>query len=364
MSDLSKKLEEQITNYIELFELKEKRIENCNVVPQLIQEFRKLSGFIDEFKRKLEPDELSSLRDYGLISFIEKRKLLRKLLKVRDRAFKKQKIELKEFQKPGNRDRDIKAISAIFRTLKWLTNNDDIINDLLPEKLAFEYSGKKDKSHYISIIKLHKTYPKLADDLRAIHKYEINNIKSDQRANVSIKTAFRTFMSLWNHIEPELSIEEKELISSLGFVAFNSSDNKILKKCRYKIRSLVLNNELEASSGQTLNSNLNWMLQKMKLETIDSYPISSKRRKRHKERENKNKSYSKEDVQELAFHIEALLSQASITDKAKTELIFARVLIKTGWNITPVMELETDDLIQVNIPISGSTPYYVRLFKR
>jgi hypothetical protein len=360
VAELSPKLEGEIRHYLESIHVKD----NNPHTPSKIQELRKLSSFLIDLKGQLSHANVDKIKAQGVQALMNDNDLMREVLSFRDQAREQKKQKRTTFQNAGSRDRNLKAVNALIEVLKHVSLHQDIVKAKLPEFLEFDHTGRVNKNTFVSIKNIHFAFPKLADDLRDIHAVSTTNIKSNQVQNISIKAMFRNFLSAFKHFQDELNSRERKLLATLGLAAFNDSQHKLLKKIRKKLRDLAEVNTLQMSSAFLMQSSVNWMLERKALTIIDAYPVSTKRRNKHRKEDNRKKSYSIEQVQELAFYIEECLKINARTLLQKQSLIFARVLLKTGWNVTPVLELETDDLMQMNSPVSGTSTHFIRLFKR
>ena len=360
---LSHQFEVEVRNYLDSLCVKNNH-DNGNNVPTKIQELRKLSRFLVDFKVRLSQTQIEKIKKNGVTALANDNVLMREILSFRDQAWEQKKQKKSTFQNAGTRDRDYKAVSAIIDVLKYVTQNEEIVKSVLPEFLAFDHAGRVDKCQFMNIESIHYSFPQLADDLKYIHAINTVNIKSDQIQNISLRSYFRNFKTAFNHMKDVLNEKEVEQLAICGLAALNKNNNEILKKIRKTIRDLASAGKIEMSSAQGMQTSIDWMLMHKKLTVIDAYPISKKRRDKHKKEDNQKNAYSVEQVQELAFYIDLCLKISVMTPLQTLCLILARVLLKTGWNVTPVMELETDDLMQMDSPVAGATTYVVRLFKR
>ena len=360
---LSPTLEVEVISYLDSLCIKKPDNDRDNV-PTKIQELRKLSSFLVDLKCGLSQSQINEIKQHGVSAFVNDSVLMRKIMSFRDQASEQKKQKKSTFQNAGTRDRNFKAVTALIDVLKYVTKNENIVKMMLPEFLVFDHTGRVGKHQFMSIESICFSFPQLANDLREIHAISTVNIKLDQVQNISIRGYFRSFISAFNYIKDELNESEIKQLSIHGLAALNENHHSILKRIRKKIRDLTNSNKLEVSSAQMLQIAIDWMLLKKGLAVIKAYPISTTRRDKHKKEDNQKKAYSVEQVHELAFYIDVCLKKSVLTQLQTLCLILARVLLKTGWNITPVMELETDDLMQMDSPIAGASTYFIRLFKR
>jgi len=360
---ISPNLEVEVKSYLDSLCVKNTNNDHNNV-PTKIQELRKLSGFLVDFKDRLSQSQINEIKKYGATAFVNDSVLMREILSLRDQASEQKKQKKTTFQNAGTRDRNFKAVTALIDILKYVTKNEDIIKVMLPGFLEFDHTGRVDKHQFMSIESIYYSFPQLAVDLKEIHAINTLSIKSDQIQNISIKAYFRNFKSTLNYIKDELNENEIKQLAIRGLAALNENNNTILKKIRKKIRDLANYNKIEMSSAQGMQTAIDWMLLKKGLTVIKAYPVSTTRRDKHKKEDNQKNAYSVEQVQELAFYIDVCLKRSTMTQLQTLCLTLARVLLKTGWNITPVMELETDDFMQMDSPVAGTSPYLIRLFKR
>jgi len=104
-------------------------------------------------------------------------------------------------------------------------------------------------------------------------------------------------------------------------------------------------------SSVVINS-LKWLIQKWDLKWVDAYPIHTKKHAEHLKRLNTEDYYSIGECREIAYYIEKLLNDKATTISQKVLLYFARIILKTGWNYTPLLKLELDDIRETSTPLN------------
>jgi hypothetical protein len=95
----------------------------------------------------------------------------------------------------------------------------------------------------------------------------------------------------------------------------------------------------------------------------DIYPIKLTKTARHNQRLNTDDFYTEQQCRELAFYIEKLLCDDSTSLHHRILLTLGKVILKTGWNISPLLGLECNDIVEVESPITNKIEYAVVLQK-
>ena len=157
-----------------------------------------------------------------------------------------------------------------------------------------------------------------------------------------------------------------KLIASNGVHAFVENDFEILKAVREDIQLKSKQGDLSIDLAKQYQSAFDKLLIFYGLDTIISFPVSTELRAQHQNQlsQNQNKLYSYKEAVELAYYIEKGLSDNLLATKDKVTLYAAKVILKTGWNLTPTLELDTNDLFFLDAPLYLSKTPAIRLFKR
>lgn len=80
---------------------------------------------------------------------------------------------------------------------------------------------------------------------------------------------------------------------------------------------------------------------------VQSFPIDAGRAKVLSNQKNTDDYYTQDEASQLAFHIELLMAKDDLPRLHQLWLRVARIILKTNWNLAPVLNLEVDDLFEV-----------------
>ncbi len=182
----------------------------------------------------------------------------------------------------------------------------------------------------------------------------------------TIKNYIGSMASALKCTSPSLTERQMKLIASNGVHAFVENDFEILKAVREDIQLKSKQGDLSIDLAKQYQSAFDKLLIFYGLDTIISFPVSTELRAQHQNQlsQNQNKLYSYKEAVELAYYIEKGLSDNLLATKDKVTLYAAKVILKTGWNLTPTLELDTNDLFFLDAPLYLSKTPAIRLFKR
>ncbi|MCX2982715.1 hypothetical protein EYC98_17775 [Halieaceae bacterium IMCC14734] len=194
--------------------------------------------------------------------------------------------------------------------------------------------------------------------------YELGRIDGDVKAETTIFGQVTTIKAVFlNHLS-HLDDTDMSLLSEYGIYALKMNNSKIFKRVRYSIREAFEKNILSVDSAKQYQSAISRLCKHYKLAEVKSYAVSAGKRERHKRTLSESDYYSIEDVASLAYAIELALCDRNLSLHDEQVLRLGRVLIKTGWNLAPVLTLEVDDILQLNTSSSSQARHFVRLFKK
>ncbi|CDT62352.1 conserved hypothetical protein [Vibrio coralliirubri] len=264
------------------------------------------------------------------------------------------------------RDRNTaeKAYSILFSCVKHFSGVNFDIRDYLSDyyiKTPSETSiGKFD---YIEITSLFNYYPALARDIRAIYLSERSSFKSYSLDNSTISGRILNFQVLMN--QPiKLSHEQREWLSNEGVAGFVKNNHSILKIFLEYLQGQSKSGALLPTTADDYQRSLKWVIQSSGFDVVDVYPVKVTQKSLYEQRQNSNTEYTKNEIIELAYYIEVLLNRTDLNIRDKIYVRLAKILLKTGWNASPLTNLETTDIIEVDSPLSANKTYFVRLFKK
>jgi len=95
----------------------------------------------------------------------------------------------------------------------------------------------------------------------------------------------------------------------------------------------------------------------------DIYPIKLTKTVRHNQRLNTDDFYTEEQCRELAFYIEKLLRDERTSLYHRILLHVGKIILKTAWNVAPLLNLECTDIVEVLSPLTNKEEYAIVLQK-
>jgi hypothetical protein len=214
-------------------------------------------------------------------------------------------------------------------------------------------------------VKTLKNYPIIIEELHEIANVETNRIDGEKSANTTTSSYVSGLIKVFTDHLPKLTEQEQQLVASSGSKAFIAKNSAIIKKIRQTIQSQVISKKISPQSGVTKQSCFDQYLKSFGIPLVPSYPVVTGKRSKHVAKEaEKQPIYTLKEAIELAYNIEFLLLYGDLTYHHKLCLNIARIVLKTTWNVTPLLKLETTDIFTINSPM-GKTPVpCVRLFKK
>ncbi|MFS6536404.1 hypothetical protein V6D52_03765 [Idiomarina loihiensis] len=232
-----------------------------------------------------------------------------------------------------------------------------------PHTLVFN-NPNDGTSSTVSLSFIYNQFPTLFKNINEYH--EVNKIRTDgdARQSVSVKSDIYNISVMMNKVHRSLTEQHNQRLAQFGFNAFAMDKNALLKHVRLEVQRLTNQSKISPEYGKAMQYSLNNLLKFFGLDIIRSYQINSRKYSEQKQREQKNKVYSFEQVVQIAFAIEKSLMREDLTPFQMLCLMAARILLKTGWNLTPLLELECNDIFYLDTSISGNKTAAVRLFKR
>lgn len=146
----------------------------------------------------------------------------------------------------------------------------------------------------------------------------------------------------------EFSVELQEH----GMRAFDLPGHRLQKTIFLLLQNAARAGTVTTKTASTYRKGLVWFLERYGFTVVDAYPITTSRTDRHLRLLNADDFYSAEQCRELAFHIEAMLYDEGGSREDRITLHLARILLKTGWNLSPVLGIECDDIIRAATPLN------------
>ena len=234
---------------------------------------------------------------------------------------------------------------------------------ILPHTLIFENENDGTISA-LSFSFIAKLYPLVFEDL---NKYvEVSKIRIDGAAiqQVTLKSQMAKVLTIFKKYHETLNSTDVELLNKKGMKAFGCNSAELLDHIRQLIQIDYKASKLTPSYATQLQASLNQIVLFFDVPKSNRYLVSSSKTERLANRNNRNDMYSFQQVVEIAYAIESSLKRKNLTNLQRLCLYAARIFVKTGWNLTPTLELDYDDLVYFDVPFQGNKTAAVRLFKR
>ncbi len=233
-----------------------------------------------------------------------------------------------------------------------------------PYLLEVESTTNDGMPAYKSVQSL-KNYPVIIEELHEIANIETNRIDGEKSASTTTSSYVSGLIKVFTDHLPKLTEQEQQLVASSGARAFIAKNSAIIKKIRQTIQSQVIAKKISPQSGVAKQSCFDQYLKNFGIPLIPSYPVVTGKRAKHVAKEAENQPlYSLNEAIELAYNIEFLLLYGDLTYHQKVCLNIARIILKTAWNVTPLLKLETTDIFTIDSPMGKTPTPCVRLFKK
>lgn len=260
-------------------------------------------------------------------------------------------------------DLDRMPFSSALQLYNHVTNSNITFYQILPYTASFK-NPNNGRTTTVNLSFLANNYRKLYDNL--IHYIDVQEIRRDggKRQSVTISSVVSSFISVFTKYHSTLSETDIENLKVNGVSALKNAENALLRHIRQSIQVDTKTNKLSVESGMILQNAIDKLLDFFGLDRIKSYKVKGGKNKQLKARRNKKKFYSFEQVVKIAYTIERCFKLDGLSSIQLLSLHAARLIIKTGWNLTPTLELDNDDIFYFDTALQGSRTPAVRLLKR
>lgn len=238
------------------------------------------------------------------------------------------------------------------------------IRQLAPYVVSFENENNGTVTT-VNFYEIWKDYRKVFDDLVSYIDYM--KYKTDEGAiqTITLHNIVTTFKTLLARYSSTLNSDDIKNLKEIGISAFGCNNNKLLEHFRHHISSDTKNNLTKSFSAIKQQNDLNSIISYFGIRKSDSFRVKVNKDQKLAQRRNEKSKYTLEEVIQIAYTIEKYLSHNDYNDFHHLCLLTARIFIKTGWNLTPVLELDRDDLCYFDVAsLQGNRTAAVRLFKR
>ena len=309
-----------------------------------ITRLTKISSAMYDHKEQFP--QLSELKCSGISAFFENdNELIKALFTIEDNRLEQARGEI------------LNMYNSIF-------NTDISVKHLMNYVIQFECESGDDEYRYIILDNIGKKFPLIAQKITEFADYELQRIDGFKK---SIDTTFgviNSLQSIFNNHLNALSDDDLALLSIHGIEAFEQNSCRIIKRIRYAIKQKFKSDDLKLGSAKKFQRALKVFCEHYNLIEVSAHAISAGKRLINENKRLASDYYTFEEVASLTYSIELALDTKGLTNHDELLLRLARVFIKTGWNLSPVLRLEIDDILQLSAPVSGKAMHFVRLFKK
>jgi len=202
------------------------------------------------------------------------------------------------------------------------------------------------------------------DDLVELVGHIKGTLDDRTYAEITVYHQFTQLRAAMALCRPQLSPELLRSLQWHGLQAFNRPGLKLQKAIFEILQRAWRSGTVATATAWSYRNSVVWLATECGFSVVDAYPISQSKTARHLRRLNTDDYYSADQCRELAFHVEGLLADAAIGGEARLALMLARVLLKTGWNLSATLEIECGDIVRSTSPLNPRGPISVILFKR
>lgn len=205
---------------------------------------------------------------------------------------------------------------------------------------------------------------RLYDDLVELIDHIKATLKERTYAEATIYQQAQQLRAAIGLCRTNLSQDLLCLLQKHGLRAFSQPGFKLQKTIYAVLQQAARSGDVSTITAYGYRKSVGWWLMQAGLVVIEAFPVSQSKTSKHLQRLNTDDYYSAEQCRELAFHIESLLADRAITGESRLALMLARVLLKTGWNLAPTLDIECDDIVHSTSPLNPHGPLSVILQKR
>ena len=264
-----------------------------------------------------------------------------------------------------NKQQFLQVLNAALDLNQFITDEKIVKDSLFPYSLGY-YFKESDTTEWQKLKWVYDNANKFYQNLVEYHDVFTKRVDGESIGIITLKNCIGNMASALKATASSLTDRQIKLIASNGIHAFVENNFEILKVVRESIQLKSKQDALSIVIAKQYQSVIDKLLNFYGLDIINSFPVSTELRSKHQNQlsQNQDKLYSYREVVELAYFIEKGLSNTLLAIKDKVVLYAAKVILKAGWNLTPTLELDTNDLFFLNTPLHASKSPAIRLFKR
>lgn len=244
-----------------------------------------------------------------------------------------------------------------------VTKLDTKLLDFEPFSITFT-NENNDFTSRINLSHIGENYLSVYRNIAEYIEFQKNNTTGNAIQTTTLISQVNTISRLFKTYHYMLTPDDKNILVKLGLRAFGENNSQLLKHFMQKIQNEYLEGKIKGSTAIDRQIHLNMMVKFFGIEKNYSYRVSSSKTEILAKRKDIRNNYSFEQMVKFAYAIESSFKRANLSQRQILSLYVARILMKTGWNITPLLELDGDDLVYFDAPFNGNKTAAIRLFKR
>lgn len=291
-------------------------------------------------------DSLEQLRSDGISAFFDNdQTLIRRLYNSEDSRIRS-------------------CIGEICFMHNHIHSSDWKLTDLIDLVVMVDCDSGDDNYRSIILDQVAAKYPAIAQAIYDYAQYELKRIDGDQRSKETVFGQISMVKAIFTSHLDLLNSDDHLRLAELGLAALETNNCRIIKRIRSALADKLKNDELSLGSARGMQSAFGLFCAHYKLTDVHSYAVSGKKRKVNDYTKKAADYYSKEEVAAIAYSIEVGLMDNTVSQKEELLLRLGRILLKTGWNLSPLLMLEIDDILKLDAPVTGKTAHFIRLFKK
>jgi hypothetical protein len=264
------------------------------------------------------------------------------------------------YQAPSLDTQMVSPIKEVVDTL-WPEIKRDV-KELLPYQLTFEndFSNRPTYCDYAPVRDLSIS---LYDDLDALLARLKATLTQESFNMTTVYHHYTQFKAVLMIFREDLERNFRQELLEHGMKAFNHPGYKLQKVVFSLLQNAARTGSLKTTTAYTYRTSVIWFLAQYGYPVVDAYPITISRTEKHLKRLNTDDYYSAEQCREIAYNIESMLTNPEVVGEYRISLLLARILLKTGWNLSPTLGIECADIIRTATPLNPNATTSVVLRK-
>lgn len=238
-----------------------------------------------------------------------------------------------------------------------------VIN-IMDYAIPFNCDSGDDRYRYIILDNIAKKFSMLAEKIAEYAYYEIERIDGFKNSENTVFSKVSAIHAIFNQHLYFLDADDLKLLSQHGIEALEMNNCRIIKRIRYTLKQKFESDVLKRASAKQSQYAFKHFCNHFKLTDVSAYAISARKRRHHEQKVSASDYYTIEEVVSITYAVELALSNKDLSKHDELLLRLARIFIKTGWNLSLVLMLEIDDILELNAPLTGEAMNFIRLFKK